>query len=108
MKYPQFEFYTRPNGRTEFIEFLQSIPTKDKQKLLATISVIQEQGLLVAQRMEWVKKLDSDIFEIRSKVSSNIQRALYFMLLMTALSLRIDLLRKRKRPLLLKYSTLKL
>lgn len=78
MKYPQFEFYTRPNGRTEFIEFLQSIPTKDKQKLLATIIVIQEQGLLVAQRMEWVKKLDSDIFEIRSKVSSNIQRALYF------------------------------
>lgn len=58
--------------------------------------------------MEWGKKLDSDIFEIRSKVSSNIQRALYFMLLMTALSLRIDLLRKRKRPLLLKYSTLKL
>lgn len=28
--------------------------------------------------MEWVKKIDSDIFEIRSKVSSNIQRALYF------------------------------
>lgn len=48
MKYPQFEFYTRPNGRTEFIEFLQSIQTKDKQKLLATISVIQEKGLLVA------------------------------------------------------------
>lgn len=48
MKYPQFEFYTRPNGRTEFIEFLQSIPTKDKQKLLAIISVIQEKGLLVA------------------------------------------------------------
>ena len=28
--------------------------------------------------MEWVKKLDDDIFEIRSKVASNIQRALYF------------------------------
>lgn len=28
--------------------------------------------------MEWVKKLDEEIFEIRSKVSSNIQRALYF------------------------------
>lgn len=78
MKYPKFEFYTRPNGRTEFVEFLQTLPTKDKQKLLATISMIQEQGLLVAQRMEWVKKLDNDIFEIRSKVSSNIQRALYF------------------------------
>ncbi|HHT7720032.1 TPA: type II toxin-antitoxin system RelE/ParE family toxin [Streptococcus suis] len=78
MKHPKFEFYTRPNGRTEFIEFLQTLPTKDKQKLLATISLIQEQGLLIAQRMEWVKKLDSEIFEIRSKVSSNIQRALYF------------------------------
>lgn len=28
--------------------------------------------------MEWVKKIDNEIFEIRSKVSSNIQRALYF------------------------------
>lgn len=78
MKHPKFEFYTRPNGRTEFVEFLQSIPLKDRQKLLATISMVQEQGLLVAQRMEWVKKLDSDIFEIRSKISNNIQRALYF------------------------------
>lgn len=78
MKHPKFEFYTRPNKRIEFIEFLQSLPLKDKQKLLATISMIQEHGLLVAQRMEWVKKLDNDIFEIRSKVSSNIQRALYF------------------------------
>ena len=78
MKHPKFEFYTRTNGRNEFIEFLQNLPIKDRQKLLATISMIQEQGLLVAQRMEWVKKLDSDIFEIRSKVSSNIQRALYF------------------------------
>ena len=78
MKHPKFEFYTRPNGRTEFIEFLQTLPAKDRQKLLATINMIQEQGLLIAQRMEWVKKLDSDIFEIRSKVSNNIQCALYF------------------------------
>ena len=78
MKKPKFEFYTRLNGHTEFLEFLQTIPIKDKQKLLATIATIQEHGLLVAQRMEWVKKLDDDIFEIRSKVASNIQRALYF------------------------------
>lgn len=51
---------------------------KDKQKLLATINMVQEHGLLVAQRMEWIKKVDNDIFEIHSKVSSNIQRALYF------------------------------
>ena len=40
--------------------------------------MVQEHGLLVAQRMEWIKKVDNDIFKIHSKVSSNIQRALYF------------------------------
>lgn len=78
MKKLIFEFYTRPNGHNEFVEFYKSLPQKDREKLLATISMIQEHGLLTAQRMEWVKKLNSDIFEIRSKVSSNIQRALYF------------------------------
>lgn len=28
--------------------------------------------------MKWIKKIDSDVFEIRSKASSIIQRALYF------------------------------
>ena len=78
MKKPKFEFYTRPNGRMEFQEFLDKLPKKDKEKLLTVIASIQEYGLLISQRMEWVKKLDDDIFEIRSKVSSNIQRALYF------------------------------
>lgn len=78
MKKPIFEFYTRPNGHNEFLEFYHSLPVKDREKLLATISMIEEHGLLVAQRMEWTKKLDNEIFEIRSKVSSNIQRALYF------------------------------
>ena len=78
MKKPIFEFYTRPNGHNEFVEFYKSLPQKDKEKLLATISMIQEHGLLTAQHMEWVKKLNGDIFEIRSKVSSNIQRAIYF------------------------------
>lgn len=78
MKKPIFEFYTRPNGHNEFLEFYHSLPVKDREKLLATISMIEEHGLLVAQRMEWIKKLDNEIFEIRSKVSSNIQRALYF------------------------------
>ena len=59
IKKPKFEFYTRPTGKNEFIEFLQSLPIKDKQKLLAIINMVQEHGLLVAQRMEWVKKVDN-------------------------------------------------
>ena len=78
MKNPQFDFIRRKDGTSEFEEFLNSIPEKDSAKLLATISKTEEHGLLVAQRMEWVNKLDSDLYELRSKVGSNIQRAIYF------------------------------
>jgi len=33
---------------------------------------------MVNVKHKWVKKLNSEIYEIRSKISSNIQRALYF------------------------------
>ncbi len=76
MNHPKFEFYTRPNGHNEFMEFYHSLPSKDQEKLMALISMVQDKGLLVAQRMEWVKKLDKEIFEIRSKFAS-ISRELY-------------------------------
>lgn len=40
MKKLIFEFYTRPNGHNEFVEFYKSLPQKDREKLLATISMI--------------------------------------------------------------------
>lgn len=99
MKKPKFEFYTRLNGHTEFLEFLQTIPIKDKQKLVATIATIQEHGLLVAQRMEWVKKLDDDIFEIRSKVGLllTFKGHFIFMLSMNATSSPMALPKKHKK-----------
>ena len=75
---PKFISYTRPNGRNEFEEFYNSLPTKDRNKLRATIDMIEKAGIQPAIQLEWVKKLDSEIYEIRSKISSNIQRALYF------------------------------
>lgn len=78
MEKPQFDFIKRKDRTSEFEDFLSSIPEKDSAKLLATISKTEEHGLLVAQRMEWVKKLDTELFELRSKVGSNIQRAIYF------------------------------
>lgn len=78
MKNPHFDFIKRKDGTSEFIEFINSLPDKDSAKLLATIKKTEEHGLLVAQRMEWIKKLDSDLYELRSKVGSNIQRAIYF------------------------------
>ena len=78
MQKPKFISYTRPNGHNEFEEFYNSLPIKDRNKLRATIEMIEEAGIQAAIQLEWVKKLDSEINEIRSKVSSNIQRALYF------------------------------
>ncbi|MGX7185027.1 type II toxin-antitoxin system RelE/ParE family toxin [Enterococcus pallens] len=78
MEKPKFDFIRRKDGSSEFEDFLNSIPEKDAAKLLAVIKRSEEHGLLVAQRMEWVKKLDSDLYELRSKVGSNIQRAIYF------------------------------
>ena len=81
MKKPKFEFYTRLNGHTEFLEFLQTIPIKDKQKLLATIATIQEHGLfyhlssisrhLIKNRLNSIIKLRNlSIFELRFSVKS--------------------------------------
>ena len=78
MKKPKFIADTRNNGHNEFREFITRIPEKDRRKLLATISNIQELGIQEASKMEQVKKIDDELFEIRSKVSSNIQRAVYF------------------------------
>lgn len=78
MEKPKFISYTRPNARNEFEEFYNSLPTKDRNKLRATIDMIEKAGIQPAIQLEWVKKLNSEIYEIRSKISSNIQRALYF------------------------------
>ncbi|CAJ1230429.1 type II toxin-antitoxin system RelE/ParE family toxin [Lactiplantibacillus xiangfangensis] len=78
MKKIEFQSYKRPNGHDEFLEWIKSLPIKDRAKLLQTLSKIETNGLLVAQRLKWVKKIDVNLYEVRSKAGSNIQRALYF------------------------------
>jgi len=73
-----FESYERPNGHDEFKEWYSQLPKKDRAKLLRTIEETESQGLLVAQRLKWVKKIDTNLYELRSKIGSNIQRGLYF------------------------------
>ncbi|MDR2108537.1 MAG: type II toxin-antitoxin system RelE/ParE family toxin [Coriobacteriales bacterium] len=73
-----FERIRRSDGTSEFDDFLDSLPVKDRAKLEAVILKTELNGLEVAKRMQWVKKLKGDIFELRSKQGSNIQRALYF------------------------------
>lgn len=68
----------RLDGSSEFVEFLDSLPDKEADKLLAVIKKTEQHGLLVARSQKWIKKLDHDLYELRAKVGSNIQRALYF------------------------------
>lgn len=68
----------RKDGTSEFEEFFQDLPTKDRQKLLLIIHQTETEGLQIAIRQKWVKKLGDDLYELRSKVGTNIQRALYF------------------------------
>ncbi|SFV41445.1 type II toxin-antitoxin system RelE/ParE family toxin [Ligilactobacillus acidipiscis] len=80
MENPEFESFERSNGHDEFDNWLQELSLKDRAKMLQVITDAQEQSLLVAQRMTWVKKIDTEknLYELRSKVAKNIQRALYF------------------------------
>ena len=73
-----FEYVRASDGTSEFEKFLDSMPLKDAAKLLAVIEKTEKYGLLVAAQNQWVKKLESNLFELRSKVGSNIQRAIYF------------------------------
>ena len=75
---PIFEYIKRSDGTSEFEDFLDSLPEKDAVKLLAVIEKTEKYGLPVAARNQWVKKLETNLYELRSKVSSNIQRVFYF------------------------------
>ncbi|GEO70143.1 type II toxin-antitoxin system RelE/ParE family toxin [Levilactobacillus acidifarinae] len=74
MKTLEFSYYDWP----EFESYLDILSDKDAAKLVETIKKIEEYGLLIAERQKWVKKLDENLYEIRSKHASNIQRAIYF------------------------------
>ena len=51
MHCPKFDWDDR------FSDFLDSLNIKEQAKLIAVIEKIEEYGLLVAQRKEWIKKL---------------------------------------------------
>ncbi len=61
-----------------FSDFLKKLSYDDRVKLSYRMASIQKYGLPVAIRQKWVKKLDSNLYEIRSQYFSNIQRAIYF------------------------------
>jgi phage-related protein len=74
----EFDWIRRKDDTSEFEDFVAGLPDKDAAKLLSVIHNIEEQGLLVAAKMQWVKKFDGGLAEVRSAQGGNIQRAIYF------------------------------
>lgn len=74
----KFEFYVRPNGHSEFAEYLDSLDPKSKAKLLNRIYMVSIYGIRVGIQHDWVKPLEHNLYEIRSRVSNNQFRGLYF------------------------------
>jgi len=66
------------NGKSLVEEFIDSLPQKDRNKLLEVMQKTQEKGIDIAIRMKWVKKLSDNLYELRSQQSNNIQRVIYF------------------------------
>ena len=58
---------------SEFLEMYNDLTPNEYR-----FEKIEEEGIQIAIRMKWVKKLDNNLYEIRSKFGSNIQRAIYF------------------------------
>ncbi|RXT59147.1 type II toxin-antitoxin system RelE/ParE family toxin [Lacticaseibacillus chiayiensis] len=78
MKRPKFRAYRRPNGRREFVDYFQSLPPKEQSKLQAVIETVEEKGIEIASRLLLVKKIDKNLYELRSRQGTDYQRALYF------------------------------
>lgn len=70
------EFYTKDNGEKPAKDFILSLDTKMKAKVLGIIDVLEEYGTQL--REPYSKHLDDGIFEIRGKVGTDITRVLYF------------------------------
>lgn len=72
----QIEFYETEQGIQPAKEFLLSLDTKMRAKMVNTISILQDNGYEL--RELYSKSLSEGIFELRARVGSDITRVLYF------------------------------
>ena len=70
------EFYEKTNGEQPAREFLLSLDKKMRAKLFNMIAILEDNGYEL--REPYSKHLSEGIFELRTKLASNITRVLYF------------------------------
>ena len=72
----QVSFYTRQDGEKPAKDFILGLEKKMRTKVLRTIEILEDSGNKL--REPYSKHLDDGIFELRTKVGSDISRVLYF------------------------------
>ena len=68
--------YEKENGDIPFDEFVMSLSPKLRAKLLRDVDLLEQFGNRL--REPYSKHLDDGIFELRSKLASDITRTFYF------------------------------
>ena len=69
------DFYHKENGDCPVDDFLESLDTKMRAKVLGAVALLEANGPQL--REPYSKFIGDGIFEIRAKQSSNITRVLY-------------------------------
>ena len=72
----KIEFFETAEGIKPVVEFLNSLDTKMRVKVLRNIQHLQKNGYNL--REPYSKALNDGIFELRTQESGNITRVLYF------------------------------
>ena len=72
----EVEFYELPDGTVPVQEFLESLTLKMRAKMFREIDLLVQNGPEL--RMPYSRAVGEGIFELRSKVSTDISRVFYF------------------------------
>lgn len=78
MKKVTFESLKDSNGNSLFDKFLEKLSDKERAKLIERLIQIENHNIQIAIKLKWVKKIDTNLYEIRSGFGNNIQRVFYF------------------------------
>ena len=69
-------FYDLPNGDVPCLDFLKSLNTKLKAKMVRAMDVLSENGTNL--REPYSKPIEDGIFELRAQVGTDTSRIMYF------------------------------
>ncbi len=77
----KIKFYIKPNSDTPVLEYILSLPPKQRAKILNDIDVLEKHGinLIYPSVLKLKGSRYKGLWEMRIKFSSNISRVIYFL-----------------------------